>query len=685
MNASFAEVSLTAPGYMILVVMIVPSQFKGLLTEFQMGRKRNVDTRTGDLFAPRPKVQRLPPPSPLLRVEKIEARPSQYAAIAAAQDHNCFGVIAPTGTGKTYIAIRIADMALARGHAVLMTAPTTPLCAQHAASFRACFNLPPESIQSITGRVNRQKRQIAWSTARIVVSTPQIAANDIERNILDLKRFGLVIIDEAHLAVERYAAITVANVAQSTGCNILGLTAGDDDEALERVRNNLHLETWIRITEETTQIERPPIHEHIERIALPEELTRISAGFYAVLGRLRRIIAKTKLIEPSMELISTRTLKGLRDQISVGIRERRGKAWYEAMTALAAYWKLVTAATYAITEDYATGLAALDALATEEKPAARRLRATPEVKTARASLRDLVERNVAHPKQVMAASLVREALDRWKPNPRILVYDRFIKPAPHLAAYLAATCGVRVETIFGQSTMKTERAVELLTEFTHGEFPVLVATQVVRQGIHVPDINELLEYSPPLNGTEYVQLRGRTGRTQVGHVTMLIMDDAFDRRLAFSARARGKKIMAPRGTTPTTTSAGTAIAIRTSHFTHRQRKTEFDFVAHLPKGLIFERFAVRSIEVATGRTRPYVQMTVGDRTGNITLLHWCPYGGKQAEEIAQRFAPGSIIIVAGTHDPIRQSIAVSPTRREYIALCPAGDFDPADYERRLPF
>ncbi|MBI4143035.1 DEAD/DEAH box helicase family protein [Candidatus Uhrbacteria bacterium] len=654
--------------------------------------RRVRDSRTLDLFAPRPTHTAIPPPSSLCIAERVEDRPSHRPAVAAAIATPRVGIVAATGTGKTYIAIRVADRTIGMGGSVLVTAPTKPLCVQHAADFRQCFRVPPDEVVTVTGRIRSAKRRDVWTHARIAIATPETVANDLARGILDPHRFALLVIDEAHLAVERYAAIAVARAFAATPAAILALTAGDDTDALERVRQNLHLDHWVHIPEEATRIERPPITDRIVRIPLPPELQEIARGFHAVLERIRDALAAIVPLESSSGIIRTRELKRVGGIIRAHVADGGGAAWYQAMTLTAAYWKLLTIATYAITEDFTVALEELDALMEHPSRAARRLRVTPEVVAARTQLQAFVASTTTHPKQVAVAAAVVDAIERHTGGPpRILVYDRFTRPAARLAAYLATACGVRTEVVYGQREMKTERAVELLAGFRYGEFPVLVATQVVRQGIHVPDVHELFTYSPPLNGTEYIQIRGRTGRTDVGAATMFIMDDPLDRRLAFSARARGRAIMrtvagaagmGPQSGAPPP--VPTAHAARTSHFTSRKQKVPPNWVRDLARGLLFERFQVRESEAVLDHHRPYVRMRVGDRTGDVTLLHWCPYGGKQAQEIAAHFPSGTMIIVSGTYHEDTHRITVDPQKRHAIDRCPPGDYLEADYTRLPP-
>jgi len=118
-------------------------------------------------------------------------------------------VVLPTGLGKTIIAALLAAEALRRSDGkVLVLAPTRPLVQQHADSFGRW--LTPLRFARFTGTVKRPIREGAWETAEVVFATPEIVVNDLAADRYGLSEVTLVVFDEAHHAVGKYAYVPLA-------------------------------------------------------------------------------------------------------------------------------------------------------------------------------------------------------------------------------------------------------------------------------------------------------------------------------------------------------------------------------------------------------------------------------------------------------------------------------------------
>src|SRR3989344_8477787 len=90
-------------------------------------------------------------------------------------------VVLPTGLGKTAIALMLCVQRLMKypDLKILLLAPTKPLCEQHLATFQKHFMIPAEEMVLFTGSVSPEKRAQLWTTAKIVISTPQGLENDV--------------------------------------------------------------------------------------------------------------------------------------------------------------------------------------------------------------------------------------------------------------------------------------------------------------------------------------------------------------------------------------------------------------------------------------------------------------------------------------------------------------------------
>jgi len=139
-------------------------------------------------------------------------------AKSAVQDSTA--VILPTGLGKTIIAFLVIAEILPRK--ILFLAPTKPLVMQHFESCKKFLKIDKDKILMLSGSIPTKRRAELFDKAVIVISTPQTIKNDLENKRYTLKGFGLVIFDEMHKAVEKYAYVEIARRFDGL---ILGLTA----------------------------------------------------------------------------------------------------------------------------------------------------------------------------------------------------------------------------------------------------------------------------------------------------------------------------------------------------------------------------------------------------------------------------------------------------------------------------
>jgi len=180
-------------------------------------------------------------------LEKITPRRYQQRILETCIKKNCL-VVLPTGLGKTLVALMLTIHRMKEfpGEKVVFLAPTKPLAQQHLDFFEQ--NLPElfGDMQLFTGMVKPEKRKEIWQTADIVFSTPQCVANDLRKNLYDLKDVCLLVEDEAHRCIKSYDYnyISQKYQEQSIHPRILGLTASPGSEAhrIKEICRNLSIE-----------------------------------------------------------------------------------------------------------------------------------------------------------------------------------------------------------------------------------------------------------------------------------------------------------------------------------------------------------------------------------------------------------------------------------------------------------
>lgn len=622
-----------------------------------------------------------PPPFTVLDPAAIEIRPYFRCAFEPWAAGGNLGLVADTSTGKTYLAYALADETLASGKRVLFCAPTNVLCEQHAALARRLFRLAADDVRFVRACQTPKRRAGAWTGGRILIATPQTAAHALRQQLLPLEDVGLVIIDEGHHAARAHASIAVAAAAYAKGIRILALTAspGGTTEQIERIRTNLHLDRWIRIAEVDTQAFQPPIHEQREVVPVADAVQPMVEQLGNLLERLTGRLVDAKALEHTSRAPSPADLKQAMDRM----RERKE---FALLPYAAAAQQVAVVLMLIVADDYGVALRSLcralektngDGKTTK---AAQRLRTTPEIRTAIEQLKVLVRDDVMHPKQEALIRTIRGAMTEMKRAPRVLVYDRYADGCQRLAEVLRRALNVRVEVALGRSRMRPDLLIKTLHAFGRGEASILVGTDVIREGIHVPAIDLLVAYSPSRNELELIQLSGRVGRTDPGQIVTIITNHELDRRYAFSSAVRAQRMRGIIAASPTGASPPVGVTHH-SKFTGHRKKPMGGFVRRLNGRFVFERFRIVQARVERGR-RAYVRMLVGDRSGTVQLLRWCPEGSEEADRVLRDHPVGTIVIVSGTYeDGHSPRIIVNPRERQGIMRCPEGDYDPADYDR----
>jgi len=131
------------------------------------------------------------------------------------------------------------------------------------------------------------------------------------------------------------------------------------------------------------------------------------------------------------------------------------------------------------------------------------VRIEPEKVTA-----DKVRQAIFYPsnedKMPLLVGLVREIGDV-----RIMIFVNMKREAEKLQDYLEAN-GIHAAAISGDVPQrKRER---MLTDFQEGRLPVLIGTDVASRGLHIPDVEYVINYDLPQDAEDYVHRIGRTAR-----------------------------------------------------------------------------------------------------------------------------------------------------------------------------
>jgi len=480
---------------------------------------------------------------PLMRGGEIRALPFQLDLARIGLEEDLL-VVLPTGLGKTVIAALIAAELLRRSPGkVLVLAPTRPLVQQHSDAFGRW--LVPLRTSRFTGTVRKPVREGVWDGSDVVFATPEIVANDLRDGRYRLDDVSLLVFDEAHHAVGKYAYVPIAEhfrAERPEGGRVLGLTAspGGKDERIEEVVAALGVQ---RIEARTREDEG--VREHVQ----PVEVGQIWVDLPPTAAHLRDLLRSAAhdvarklqrmgyLRKKPIASLSVKDLIALRAEIFArpGPMVRRFGPLFHQLVLL----HLHHAQERLETQGVSPFLQYVERVEGKEK----RTRGDaaflklPEVVRAReeaaAYLR--TSKELSHPKLDALVGLVRTTLEQPRDHPpRLLVFAQYRDTIQSIQSLLELQ-GWKVGRFVGQATrdrddpgMNQKEQARVLTEFRAGRFPILVASSVAEEGLDVPDVDLVVFFESVPSEIRAIQRRGRTGRTSLGRVVVLLTRETRD-------------------------------------------------------------------------------------------------------------------------------------------------------------
>ncbi len=506
----------------------------------------------GPLAAPAPRPPALPGiwavrdgliEHPLIAPGAVRALPFQIdlARIGLAED---LLVVLPTGLGKTVIAVlEAAEVLRRRSGRVLVLAPTRPLVQQHAEVFARW--IPGIARAVFTGTVAHPAREGRFPDAELVFATPELVVHDLREERYDLRGVDLLVLDEAHHAVGKYAYVAIAErfrAERSPTARLLGLTAspGGKDERIEEVvgvlgaprieargRDDEGVREYVQpIDIQTVWVDLSPTARKIQE--------RLSDAYRAEGHALQKM---GYLRKKPLRSLSVKDLVALRAEIFArpGPMTRKFGPLYHQLLLLHLHHALERLETQGIDPFVQYVIRVRD----KEKPGRgdRGFVARPEVTEALAiaEAHRTGTRESSHPKIDALLGLVHAELGRPRDHPlRILVFAQFRDTIQGLVEAIESQ-GWTAGRFVGQATrtaedpgMSQKEQAEVLAEFRAGRFPILVASSVAEEGLDVPDVDLVVFFESVPSEIRAIQRRGRTGRSSLGRVVLLLTRETRD-------------------------------------------------------------------------------------------------------------------------------------------------------------
>ncbi len=483
---------------------------------------------------------------PLIELKTVSHRLFQHSISEKAYSRNTL-VVLPTGLGKTIIALLVTAETLYRTSGkVIFTAPTRPLVEQHLETFRS---LMVEGVKMgiMVGSIPPKKRCDIYLESDIIFSTPQCLANDFEKERYSPGDIALLIVDEAHRTVGNYSYV---HICERMEAPILGLTAspGGKKEKINEVITNLKTVLIEARTRSDPDVKRYIKDIDVEwiKVKLNEEMTEIQSilenFLYSKIEKLQKIGI---LSYKKANNISKTELLGSRELITKRFRRNKGVmfgAIHNQSLTVYAFHCLETLETQGVNQlqEY------LERMEEDKK----------KVKSRKAFLRDPRIQNVlklsnqfsmiSHPKLNHIRKIISSEVKR-DPECRIIVFTQLRDTIPTIISELEKE-NVDFRRFVGQAKrpdgagLKQNEQKKILDDFRNKRFNVLIATSVAEEGLDIPDVGTVIFYEPIPSEIRTIQRRGRTGRSSIGKVKVLITTSTRDEAYLWAEVQREKKM-----------------------------------------------------------------------------------------------------------------------------------------------
>ncbi len=477
---------------------------------------------------------------PLIKPGTIECRTYQETILNTASKRNTLCVL-PTGLGKTTLAILLAAHRLEKypDSKVLITAPTRPLCAQHQKTFRDCMNIPEEEIVLLTGQVSPFERADIYKKAKIISATPQTLEHDIISGKLDLSDFSLLIVDEVHRAVKKYAYPFVARAFMERAKNprILGLTAspGSDEEKIKVICKSLFVdavEIRTELDEDVKAFIKEITTEYV-KVDLPENLKTAQALLKTALrDRLEKLKKYNLFIKRKRDLLEAQK------KVSRQIMTERKPFMFYLVSLIVEAVKVWHAKELLETQSVKATQIYLDKIGQKK------------TKSDRAILNDInfikamkiIGESEEHPKILKLKEILTREFEKNK-NVKLIIFSHFRDNIYNIYDLIQDVC--RPVILIGQAGergLSQKEQINVIKDFNADYFNCLITSPIGEEGLHIPSADIAVFYDSVPSEIRTIQRRGRVGRTKVGKIIFLLTKDTIDESYFWTAYRKEKRM-----------------------------------------------------------------------------------------------------------------------------------------------
>ena len=494
-----------------------------------------------------------------LKKNTIELREYQIKIAESVIKKNTLLVL-PTGLGKTIIALLLIIEKLKNDKSgkILFLAPTKPLVNQHLTFIHKFLTINEEQSTIFTGEVPPNKRKKLWDEKRIIISTPQVIENDIITKRVKLDNVSLIIFDEAHHAMGKYAYVFINELYQKQNRNshVLAMTAspGNDLEKITEVCLNLSINHVEIRTKQDSDV-ASYVHEvkfSWKHVSVPEDFDFSLELLKKALRKRLKDLKDINVIESaSVSSITKTKLLDAQKRIQAEIHSQINppKRLFTAAAVQSEAMKLQ----YAIEILQTQGVNAVkkflkriqdDSNKKSGSKSSKNLASDPLFMEVRAYLSNVA---VEHPKLDEVEKIIDHYFSENKSS-RVIIFTHYRDTSQMVLERLQDKPSIRPVRFIGQGskiddkglTQKQQR--EIINKFRRGEFNVLIATSVAEEGLDIPATELVLFYEPIPSEIRNIQRRGRTARNRPGKVIILITKGTPDEGYYWASKRREKNM-----------------------------------------------------------------------------------------------------------------------------------------------
>jgi len=477
---------------------------------------------------------------PLLKPDTIESRTYQETILNTASKRNTLCVL-PTGLGKTTLAILLAAHRMEKypESKVLIMAPTRPLCAQHQKTFIECMNIPEEEIILLTGKITSDKRGGMYKDAKIISATPQTIDNDLKNGTIDISDFSLLVVDECHRSVKKYAYPFVARLFMERAKNprILGLTAspGSEEERIKQICKSLFINA-VEIRTELDEDVKPFIKNittYFEKVDLPENLKNAQSLLKTALKeRLEKLKKYNLFIRRKRDLLEAQK------KISRQIATQRQPFMFYLISLIVEAVKIWHALELLETQSVKATKIYLEKISQKKTKSDRSiLNDTNFLKAMK-----IIGESEEHPKILKLKEIIAREIQNNK-NVKLIIFSHFRDNIYNIHDSLQDIC--RPVILIGQAGergLSQKEQIDVIKDFNADYYNCLITSPIGEEGLHIPSADVAVFYDSVPSEIRTIQRRGRVGRTKVGKIIFLLTKDTIDESYYWTSYRKEKRM-----------------------------------------------------------------------------------------------------------------------------------------------